>query len=56
MDGLLGEDEGRYYLQFTAGEVHWFEEAPSDFAGYIGKRIWVTGSTEDPPLAFGVIE
>ena len=56
MDGLLGEDEGRYYLQFIAGDVHWFEDGPSDFADYIGKRIWVTGSTEDPPLAFGVIE
>lgn len=56
MDGLLGEDEGRYYLQLTAGDVHWFEEGPSDFADYIGRRIWVTGSMEDPPLTFGVIE
>ena len=56
MDGLLGEDEGRYYLQLTAGVVHWFEEGPSEFADYIGNRIWVTGSMEDPPLTFGVIE
>ena len=56
MDGLLGEDEGRYYLQLTAGDVHWFEEGPSDFADNIGRRIWVTGSMEDPPLTFGVIE
>ena len=56
MDGLLGEEEGSYYLRLTAGDVYWFEEGPSDFADHIGQRIWVTGSMEDPPLTFGVIE
>ena len=58
IDGMLQQDEdgGRYYLQLTAGDVYWFDDAPSDFVAYIGKRIWVTGSMEDPPLSFGVIE
>jgi len=55
MDGVLGEEEGRYYLRPTAGDVFWFEEGPSEFDANIGKRIWVTGSMEDPPLRFGVI-
>lgn len=56
MDGVLGENEGRYYLRLTAGDVIWFTDAPSDFDTIIGRRIWVTGSMEDPPLTFGVIE
>lgn len=55
MDGVLEEEEGRYYLRLSAGDVFWFEDAPSDFTDCIGKRIWVTGSMEDPPLTFGVI-
>jgi hypothetical protein len=55
MDGVLGEEEGRYYLRPTAGDVFWFEAGPSEFDANIGKRIWVTGSMEDPPLRFGVI-
>ena len=55
-DGLLGEDEGRYYLQISAGDLQWLDNGPSELADYIGKRIWVTGWAEDPPLTFGVIE
>jgi hypothetical protein len=55
MDGVLGREEGRYYLRPAAGDVFWFEAVPSEFDGNIGNRIWVTGSMEDPPLRFGVI-
>jgi hypothetical protein len=56
MDGVLGQEEGRYYLDLTGGDdVFWFEDAPAEFDANIGKRIWVTGSMEDPPLRFGVI-
>ena len=56
MDGVLGQDEGRYYLDVTGGDdVFWFEDAPAEFEANIGKRIWVTGSIDDPPLRFGVI-
>ena len=56
MDGVLGQDSGRYYLQPTrGGDVFWFENAPSEFDADIGKRIWVTGSITDPPLRFAVI-
>jgi len=55
MDGVLGKEEDRYYLRPTSGDVVWFEAGPSEFGANIGKRIWVTGSMEDPPLRFGVI-
>ena len=56
MDGVLGENEGRYYLRLTAGDAYWFEDAPSEFDTYIGKRIWVTGWLERPPLTYGLID
>ena len=57
MDGVLGQDSGTYYLEPTrGGDVFWFEDAPSEFDANIGKRIWVTGSTDDPPLRFAVID
>jgi len=57
MDGVLGEDEGRYYLNLTGGDdVHWFDDAPTEFDANLGKRIWVTGSIEEPPLRFGPID
>ena len=56
MDGVLGENEGRYYLRLTAGDAYWFEDAPSSFDTYIGKRIWVTGWGDRPPLTYGVID
>ncbi len=56
MDGVLGQEAGRYYLDLAGGDdVFWFEDAPSEFDANIGKRIWVTGSMGDPPLRFGVI-
>jgi hypothetical protein len=55
MDGVLENDEGRYYLRLTAGDVFLLDDGLSDFEPYIGERIWVTGSAEDPPLTFGVI-
>lgn len=57
MDGVLGQDAGRYYLDPTGGgDVFWFEDAPSEFDANIGRRIWVTGSAEDPPVRFAAIE
>ena len=56
MDGVLGQDSGKYYLELTSGDdVFWFEDGPSEFDANVGKRIWVTGSTAHPPLRFGVI-
>lgn len=56
MDGVLEEDEGRYYLRLGTGDVFWLTDVPSDFNKCIGRRIWVTGSMEDPPLTFGLID
>ena len=56
MDGVLGENEGRYYLRLTAGDAYWFDDTPSEFDTYIGRRIWVTGWLDRPPLTYGVID
>jgi len=56
MDGVLRQDSGRYYLELTSGDdVFWFEDGPAEFDADIGKRIWVTGWADHPPLRFGVI-
>ena len=56
MDGVLEENEGEYYVRLATGDVFRIADAPSDFDTCIGRRIWVTGSMEDPPLTFGVID
>lgn len=56
MDGVLEKTEGSYYLRLAAGDVVLLADAPSAFEASIGRRIWVTGSMEDPPLTFGVID
>jgi hypothetical protein len=56
MDGVVGEEEGRYYLRLTAGNAYWFKTTPSEFKDYIGKRIWVTGWLDNSALTYGVID
>jgi len=56
IDGLLGEDNGAYYLELLAGNRIWLNSAPSDFKSCLGKRVWVTGSVDDPPFMIGVID
>ena len=55
MDGVLGQNEGKYYLRLTAGNAYWFKDPPARFADYLGKRIWVTGWLENSTLTCGVI-
>ena len=56
IDGMLGQDDGTYYLELLDGDFVWFDSAPTDFESCLGKRVWVTGSMEDPPFMIGVIE
>jgi len=56
MDGVLGANEGKYYLRLTDGEAYWFDDTPSEFDTYVGKRIWVTGWLDRPRLTYGVID
>ena len=56
MDGVLGEDLGRYYLRLTAGDAYWFANAPSEFNSHLGQRIWVTGWRDRAPLTYGLID
>ena len=45
----------RTYLELLADNRIWLNSAPSDFKSCLGKRIWVTGSVDDPPFMIGVI-
>ena len=56
IDGLLGEENGTYYVEPLDGELIWLDAAPSDFSSCLGKRVWVTGSMDDPPFMIGVID
>jgi hypothetical protein len=53
---VLGQDDGTYYLELLDGDFIWFDSAPTDFESCLGKRVWVTGSMDDPPFMIGVIE
>jgi hypothetical protein len=55
LDGVVEKDEDRYYLRLASGDAFLLDEGASGFEPYIGERIWVTGSAENPPLTFGVI-
>jgi hypothetical protein len=52
----LGEEGGTYYVELLGGDLVWLDSAPSDFSSCLGKRVWVTGSLDDPPFMIGVIE
>jgi hypothetical protein len=56
IDGLLNEDNGAYYVELLAGTRIWLDSVPSDFESCLGKRVWVTGSMDDPPYMIGVID
>ncbi|MGQ0647974.1 MAG: hypothetical protein ACT4P7_10410 [Gemmatimonadaceae bacterium] len=55
MDGVVIEADGHFALRLSDGTIHTFDDGVMDLAAYVGARIWVTGSMEDPPLALGVI-
>ena len=56
IDGMLAEEDGTYYVELLDGDLVWLDSAPSDFQACLGKRVWVTGSMDDPPFMIGVIE
>jgi hypothetical protein len=56
IDGMLAEEDGTYYVELLDGDLVWLDSAPSDFQACLGKRVWVTGSMDDPPFMIGVID
>jgi len=56
IDGILAEEDGTYYVELLDGDLVWLDSAPSDFQACLGKRVWVTGSMDDPPFMIGVID
>ena len=56
IDGILAEEDGTYYVELLDGDLVWLDSAPSDFQACLGKRVWVTGSVDDPPFMIGVID
>ena len=56
LDGVLeGSDDG-FGLRLADGGYRELSGAPAELSAFVGARIWFTGSEEDPPVAFGVIE
>ena len=43
-------------VELLDGDLVWLDSAPSDFQACLGKRVWVTGSMDDPPFMIGVID
>ena len=55
IDGVVVEADGFYGVRLGGDVIYWFDDPPSDLMALVGERIWVTGTTEEAPLTFGVI-
>jgi hypothetical protein len=45
-----------YDLQLTRGGTIALTDPPADLIAHLGERVWVTGDSDAPPKAFGVID
>jgi hypothetical protein len=55
LDGVVIEADGHFALRLSDGTIHTFTDAAIDLADYVGARVWVTGSEQEPPLRYGAI-
>lgn len=55
LDGILELTTGGYALRLANGELCPVTGLSADVAEYVGARLWVIGSDDDPPAMFGVI-
>jgi hypothetical protein len=44
-----------YALQLTRGGSVTLTDPPADLIAHLGQRVWVIGSLDGPPTAFGTI-
>lgn len=54
LDGVLRQTNGTLFLDDAAG-AHAFGRPPAKLLTLVGARVWITGSLETGPTAFGVI-
>ncbi len=55
LDGVLELTTDGYALRLANGEVRLVTGCPDSIAEYVGMRLWVVGSEDDPPVVFGLI-
>jgi hypothetical protein len=56
LDGVLEATATGFALRLNDGTYREISASPSEIAQYVGARLWVTGSADDQPVTFGVIE
>jgi hypothetical protein len=56
IDGRLAEDAGTLYIVAPDGSYHTIEHPPPDLRAHLGARVWVAGSLDRAPVAYGIIE
>lgn len=55
LDGFLELTIDGYALRLANGDVRLVTGCPESIAEYVGARLWVVGSEEEPPVVFGLI-
>lgn len=55
LDGILELTTDGFAIRLANGDVRLVTGCPGHFAEYVGQRLWVVGSEDEPPFVFGVI-
>ena len=55
-DGTVAAEAKGFALRLSDGTLHVLRNAPSAFAGLVGRRIWVTETPANTVASYGVIE
>ena len=55
-DGTLERQGDGFALRLPDGTSHVLRGAPTSFAGFVGRRVWVTETPANTVAAYGVIE
>lgn len=56
LDGILELTIDGYAIRTANGEVRLVTGCPESIAEHVGKRLWVVGSEDQPPVEFGLID
>ena len=55
-DGTVAAETKGFALRLPDGTLHGLRNAPSAFAGLVGRRVWVTETSALTVASYGVIE
>jgi hypothetical protein len=56
LDGVVEMRDGGLTLRLKDGSYFDLADIPAELSAIVGDRIWLTGSSANPPVQFGVIE